>query len=383
MRKLFKNAVVFCEDKHFERHCVLVSGGKIAALCGPDSLPEADETVDCGGMFLTPGFIDIHIHGREGFDCSDNAEKIAKVLPATGVTSFLPTLLTMPFDDTLAALGRLADYIESSENGSDGRAEALGIHSEGIYFSPVRAGAQNPKYLRKPDVAETAELLSRARGHVKIFALAPELEGARDVIAFLAENGVRASMGHTDTGYAEILRGVERGLSGVTHIYNGMSPINHLECGAGGAVAVDELYAEVIADGFHVNEVMLKVLFRTKPADKILMISDNVWISGLPAGSYELAGLPVKNVGDRLIVVCEKYSLAGSCLSLDRALTNVMRLTGAPPEKVLPCLTSNPAVYTGVYDRKGSVTPGKDADINLLTPDFTLNSTYIKGNKVK
>lgn len=379
--KLFKGAQVFCEDGQFKGVNLLVKGEKIEALLPVTEIVDDAEIIDCTGKFITPGFVDIHIHGREGFEATGSIDSLAKCLVKHGVTSFLPTTLTCGFEENLNNLAYIKDYINSQPQG--GVAEAVGIYSEGMYFSREKAGAQNPAFIRDyVDTAELDRMIEAAGGHLKVVALAPEKENAANAVAHLKARGVRASMGHTMATQADATLCVEAGMSGVTHTFDGMSAMTHLDIGASGtAVFTDALYTELIADGYHVNKEFINILMHFKPADKVIFISDNVGASGTPEGKTQLGGVPIINLGDRLVVDNNDgpYSLAGSCLRLCDSIKNVHRFTGIPFERLIPCATVNPAKYIGVYDRKGSLTVGKDADINIFDTEFNLCTTYAKG----
>ena len=377
MLKILKNAFVYLDGK-FERKDIAVDE-KIVEI-GENI--KGENEIDFSEKYITPGFIDIHIHGRGGVDATTDCAALSKILARSGVTSFLPTTLTLSEEDTLKALGYLAHYIENQTN--DG-AEALGIYSEGIFFSKLKCGAQNPDYIKEEiDFSLVEKMLTAANGHIKVMAFAPENKGSAELSAFLKERGIRASMGHTNALEHEIKPCVDKGLSGVTHLYNGMYWMNHLELGAGGVgVFDDRLYAEIITDGYHVNKEFINILFKFKPINKILFISDNVHLSGLPEGKGSMGGVPVIIEKDRLIVdQAEGFSLAGSCLKLTDGIKNVNKMTGISIEELLTCVTKNPAQYVGVYDRKGSIEVGKDSDLNIFDKEFNLLKTYIKGEEV-
>lgn len=338
--------------------------------------------IDLSGKYITPGFIDIHIHGRGGVEATSDCAALSKILAKLGVTSFLPTTLTLSEEETLKALSKLADYIENQDNKG---AEAIGIYSEGIFFSKEKCGAQNPDYIKETiDFKLVESMVEAARGHLKVMAFAPENKGSAQLCAYLKEKGIRASMGHSNATEEEITPCLESGLTGVTHIYNGMRWMNHLELGTGGVGTFDDrLYAELITDGYHVNKEFVNILFKFKPIDKILFISDNVHLSGLPEGKGSMGGVPVIIEKDKLIVdQSSVYSLAGSCLKLTDSIKNVMKMTGISIEELLKCVTKNPAEYVGVNDRKGSIEVGFDADINIFDKEFNLLKTYIKGEEV-
>ncbi|MBR2042720.1 MAG: N-acetylglucosamine-6-phosphate deacetylase [Clostridia bacterium] len=342
----------------------------------------ADKIIDCTDKFITPGFIDIHIHGREGFDVTENCKAVAELLPRYGVTSFLPTTLTKSYSDTLKDLSVLSDYINNQKSG----AEALGIYSEGIFFSKEKCGAQNPENIKvEIDFDFVNKMLAASGGKLKVMAFAPENKGSAELTVLLKQKGVRSSMAHTNALESDVEPCLKNGLDGVTHIYNGMRWMNHLELGASGVgVFNGNLYAELITDGFHVNKEFIKILFAVKPIDKILFISDNVPLSGLPEGKSDMFGVPVKILSDRLEVDNNNgvYSLAGSCLRLCDSIKNVHAFTGIPYEKLIKCVTENPAEYIGVNDRKGSIEVGFDSDINIFDKDFNLIKTFVKGELV-
>lgn len=377
MTTLLKNGNLYLGGKFVKTN--LLFGSKIIAT--GESLT-ADREIDCTGRFITPGFIDIHVHGRQGVDACSDCGALARLLPKYGVTSFLPTTLTKSYGDTLRDLKCIAEYIKAQHKG----AEALGIYSEGIFFSKEKCGAQNPENIKEEiDFDFVLQMLSAAGGTLKVMAFAPENKGAPQLTALLRERGVRASMGHTNALYSQVMPCVKEGLSGVTHIYNGMRWMNHLELGASGAgVFEDSLYAELITDGYHVNKEFIKILFGAKPVDKIIFISDNVPLSGQKEGKGEMSGVPVKILSDRLVVDSDNgvYSLAGSCLRLCDSVKNVHSFTGIPYEQLIKCVTQNPAEYVGVSHRKGSIDQGFDADINVFDKEFNLITTFVKGEEL-
>lgn len=379
---LLHGGMVFTEEGSFEERSILIRDGVIQALLLPSTDVLDAENIDCTGQLITPGFIDLHIHGRNGFDVTQQPNAVARVLPQYGVTSFLPTTLTGPFDDTVQTMHNLADYIHNQPRGC---AQALGIYSEGMYFSREKAGSQNPDYLRNViSQNELEQLIDAADGCLKVIAFAPEKENAPFACAYLKSRGIRTSMAHTNALYSEVMACVAQGLDGVTHIYDGMRGMTHIELGAAGAATfTDALYAELIADGYHVNPEFINILFQFKPLEKIIFVSDNVPPSGTKPGKCELGGLPVINEGNRLVLDTHNdvFSLAGSCLKLCDSIRNVHQFTGLPFEKIIPCATVNPAKYIGVYETKGSIREGKDADLNLFDQKMQLRTTYIRGQK--
>jgi len=374
---VLKNGNVYL-DGSFKK-CDILFDKKIIDI-GQNLVGETE--IDLDGKFVTPGFIDIHIHGRGGFDVSKDCGEVAREIAKCGVTSFLPTTLTLSYDDTLIALQNIANYIE---NDNKCGSQALGIYSEGIFFSKVKCGAQNPQNIKETiDLSFVEKMIKASKNHLKVLAFAPENKGSVELIHYLKDKGIRASMGHTNATESEVKPCVDAGMTGATHLFNGMSGMSHIDLGASGVGVFDErIYTEIITDGFHVNKEFINILFKFKPTDKIIFISDNVNLSGLPEGKGEMAGVPVVITKDKLLVdSSEKYSLAGSCLRLCDSINNVSKMTGICAEDIIKCATENPAKYIGVDDRKGFIKTGFDADINVFDEDFNLVCTYIKGEKV-
>lgn len=385
--KIFKNASVFISDGDFVNASIYVNEGKVEAIINSYESVSCAEVIDCTDKLIVPGFIDIHIHGRCGFDTMnilknpDEIYSLAKSMSGTGVTSFLPTTLTCDFDEYLQVLSHIAEYIDKQPKDC---AQALGIYSESNYFNPVRTGAQNPDLLRAVTTDEIKKAVDAGKGKIRIFALAPELENAIDAIRLLSKQDIVVTMAHTDASYEEAKAAFVAGMKNVTHIFNGMRPMSHLELGATGAgLYLNGLYCEAITDGMHILPEAVNLLFRMKPLDKIIMITDNVWIAGLEDGNYSLGGVPVIKEGNKLMVKSdERYSLAGSCLTLNSALKNVIDFTKRSASEILPCLTSNPAELIGVSDKKGSIKAGMDADLNVLSSGLDVLETYVEGKLI-
>jgi N-acetylglucosamine-6-phosphate deacetylase len=386
-KKIFKNANVFVSDGDFVNASIYVNEGKIEAITNSYIPDNGAEVIDCTDKLIVPGFIDIHIHGRCGFDTMkilnnpDEIHNLAKSMSGTGVTSFLPTTLTCGFDEYLRVLSLIAEYIERQPKDCP---QALGIYSESNYFNPLRTGAQNPDLLRAVTMDEIEKAVEAGKGKIRIFALAPELGNAIDAVRLLSRQGIVVTMAHTDASYEEAKAAFVAGMKSVTHIFNGMRPMSHLEPGATGTgLYLNGLYCEAITDGMHILPEVVNLLYRMKPLDKIVMITDNVWIAGLEDGNYSLGGVPVVKEGNKLIVKSEeRYSLAGSCLTLDVALKNVIAFTKRSVEEILPCLTSNPAALIGMNNRKGSIKVGMDADLNVLSPGLDVLETYVEGELI-
>jgi len=387
-----RNANVYLPDRVLTGGSVYAAGGRIARICGPeDGSPakpdDADEVWDAEGLSIVPGFVDVHVHGGGGADVMDAAEddeaigRIARFHALHGTTSFLATTMTAPRNE----LERAVDgVVRAMERGvAAGGAEVLGLHLEGPFLNPRRCGAQNPALIRPFDRDEMEDLLARGRGAVRLVTLAPECGDALRRIGALRDRGVTVSIGHSEADSETVRRAIEAGASHVTHLFNAMNPLHHREPGiVGAALLRDELTVELICDGFHVHPDVVKLVFAVKRRDRIALVTDAIAAAGMPDGDgYRLGGLPVA-VKEGKAVLRDSGNLAGSCLTMDRALKQAVAFTGLPLAEVLPALTINPARQIGADDRKGSIEVGKDADLVALGPDLTVVRTYVKGVRV-
>lgn len=382
---LFYGGPIYTPWEQMEDGWLRVRDGRIDDMgCGAP--PSAESAVSLAGRKLVPGFIELHMHGRSGvsvMDVTREPEALARLsadLPATGVTTFVPTTLSDEWPRTLAVVGALAEAIRS---GLCAGAQPAGIYSEGVFFNPVRCGAQNPARLRSPSPEDVAELLAAGRGLVRVLALSPELPGAAESVRLLSAEGVVASMAHTDAEFEHVTAAVEAGLTHVTHQFNAMRPMSHLALGASGAgLCLDCLTVEIIADGLHLMPQIVELVFRCKGTENIVLITDSVEFAGCPDGEYDFSGVPVRKTGPKLEVIRDgPFSLAGSCLTLDAALRNALDFTGRPMTQVLPCVTANPARILGL-NRKGCLAPGMDADIAVLDEQNNVCAALAEGRVI-
>lgn len=367
-----------------------IRGGKIAELgemqAGRSPLTEGAQVVDAGGAIVTPGFVDVHVHGGGGYDAMsgrpEDVDGMSLFMASKGATAFLPTTMTVGTELLREAVAAIGSAVERGTPG----AEAAGIHLEGPFLNPKRCGAQNPADMRPPSADELLAYIELAKGHIRLMTIAPEMPGAERVIRLAKSRGITVSVGHSDAAFGQVREAVQWGVSHVTHLFNGMNGLHHRDPGVPGAALVtDELAVEVIGDLIHVHPEVIKLVFRTKPRDKIVLITDGISASGLPDGQYSLGGQPIvtRNGEARLLMPDGSGgSLAGSMLTPDRALANVMAATGLPLEEVLPALTINPSRQAGLGSRKGSLEAGKDADFVLLDDRYEVVATYVKGRKV-
>ncbi|WNS43938.1 N-acetylglucosamine-6-phosphate deacetylase [Paenibacillus sp. MMS20-IR301] len=349
---------------------------------------EEYEQVDARGGMLLPGFIDLHVHGGGGYDAmlatEDQLQGMCRFHAAHGTTSLLATTLTAAHDEIIQSLECAGQFIHP-ERSPDG-ANLLGIHLEGPFLNPARCGAQNPEDLREPSIEEFEAFWAASQGSIKLMTIAPELGHAEEVIRHAVCRGVVVSLGHTDADFAVMQSAVEWGASQVTHLFNGMKPLHHREPGAaGGALILDPLAVEVICDGVHVHPDLMKWIFRAKPEGKVLLITDSMCAAGCLAGEYVLGKLPVRMRQGKVYLKQEdrtEGSLAGSSLTMIEALANAVRFTGMDIADIVPALTVHPAVQIGAAAAKGTIEPGKDADLVLVNEQFKVLRTFVRGRQV-
>lgn len=362
---------------------VRAEAGRIVAV-GADVRPaDGDRIVDASGLTLLPGFIDIHSHGRSGADfcdATDDAfEKIGTGKLADGVTSFLATGLTRP-DDELAEMCRCAERYRANGAG----ATCLGVHLEGPFFNGDMAGAQNPAYLKKPDAA----LVKRLDGISPVLkvSLAPELEGAEDCIRELSDAGIVTSGGHSAAGYDTFEKARSAGMTHLTHFCNAMMPIHHLRpTMVTGGLLADDVFVEIITDGVHLSDPMIRLIAKAKGPDRLMVITDAMCAAGEPDGTYSLGGLRVKVERGRATLADVPYdpkavvsNVAGSVALYPDCFRRFVRVTGWPLEECVKAAGFNQCRSMGIYDR-GEIAAGQIADMVLVDDDFVPQKTIVGG----
>lgn len=326
-----------------------------------------------------PGMIDMHIHGANGADTMDATPKalstIASILPQEATTSFLATTITQSEEAIEAAISNAAAMIGHQE---PGEAEIIGIHLEGPFISKDKAGAQPEKYIIAADMALFDKWQKLSGGHIREVTLAPEIEDGLALIHHLARQHVVASIGHSNGVEEDLIRAIKAGATQVTHVYNGMRGMHHREPGIlGGALMHHELYTELICDGRHVCPGMVNLAYKLKGSDRMILITDAMRAKCLKNGIYDLGGQEV-HVKDGLAVLASG-TIAGSVLKMDQAIRNILTFTDATLEDVVQMGAINPALQCGVYDRKGSLEIGKDADFIILDENNRLVLTVCRG----
>ena len=358
---------------------VRVEDGRIVSV-GRDVRPAAgDRTVDADGLTLLPGFVDIHSHGRSGCDFCDATdaafETIGRDKLKDGVTGFLATGLTRP-EEELAELCRCAERYKARGEG----ATCLGVHLEGPFFNAEMAGAQNPAYLMRPDAALVKRL--HAISPVRKVSLAPELEGAEACIRELAAAGIVASGGHSAADYATFERARLAGMTHLTHFCNAMIPIHHLRPSmVTGGLLADDVFVEIITDGVHLSDPMIKLIARTKGPDRVMVITDAMCAAGCPDGIYSLGGLRVSVANGKATLADVPYdpkavvsNVAGSVALFCDCFRRFVRVTGWPLEEAVKAAGYNQCRSLGIMDR-GEIAPGQVADLVLLDEDLVPQET--------
>jgi len=374
---------------------VLVGDGKILSVTqsAPDGdgkilsvthdAPDGDGLIelDAAGNYLSPGFIDIHNHGRLYADVMDNSReslsRIAKDLLSHGVTGFLITTQSAPHEHTLDVIRTSAEYIRDPD--PDG-AQPLGIYLEGPYFSESKKGAQQIPQYGGVDLRELEELIGAGEGLIRVVALAPELPNATQAIRMLTERGIVASAAHTIADYETAVGAIDAGVSLLTHTFNAMNPLGHREPGVPGACLTDRrVTCEAIVDGLHLHPATVKLIHIVKGSEGIVLISDSVAAAGIPDGVYDYMGMKV--TVHKGAVRMPDGTLVGSTISLDTAVRNMSAFTGCSVSEAVTMAAFNPAHLLGFGVEKGAIEAGKDADLIIFDENVNIRSV-IAGGKI-
>ena len=379
------SAALYTPLEVIERPLVLIDGGLIIEVCtrAKAGVPLNATHTDFGDCILVPGLIDVHIHGSAGYDVMHADEtgrgRMEEFLALKGVTSYFPTTVAAPMDATLGALAHMADAIESAKH-NRGRAQPLGIHLEGPFLSHMRRGVHQPDHLMQPSVAAFEKFWQAARGHMRVMTIAPELPGADEVIHHAAEHGVCVSLGHTDADLAATKTAIAAGASHATHTFNAMRPLDHRAPGILGEVLTNaSLTADIIADGIHVHPTVIKLFLEAKGENTAVLITDANAAAGMPDGTYMLGPLKVEVKDGKCL---SEGKLAGSVLTLDRAVRNVMKFAQWNLQQAVRAASLNPAASVGEQG-KGSVRAGADADLVALSAEGEVKATIVRGEVIQ
>jgi N-acetylglucosamine-6-phosphate deacetylase len=387
MKTAFTARRLFTPTEEIYEPLLVVEDGRIAELSSRSdkSVAVNAKIVDFGDATFAPGFLDIHIHGGVGIDAmraaASDLPRLGKFLANHGVTGYFPTTVAAPLDATCEALERLADAIEAESNqkanGDSPSARPLGIHLEGPFLSHKRRGVHPPEYLATPTVEIFDRLWQAARGHVRIMTIAPEIPGAMEVIAEAARRGVCVSIGHSDAEMLVAQQAVKAGARHATHTFNAMRPLDHRDPGIIGEVLSDDcITADLIADGIHVSPPVVKVFLQAKGVERAVLITDAISATGMPDGRYKLGPIEV-DVKDGKCTA--NGSLAGSVLTMDRAVRNVTKFSNWTLRDAVRAATLNPARAAGLPPTVGVLTPGAQADFTILNSSGEVLKTVVGG----
>jgi N-acetylglucosamine-6-phosphate deacetylase len=370
-----------------EHPLMLVEEGRVLKIStrGGGQVPAGVSVSDFGRRWMVPGYVDLHIHGSAGYDVMDAAAEalaaIEQLLTRHGVTSYFPTTVTAPMDTTLRALERLADAIENGERekknaGGQISALPLGIHLEGPFISHARRGVHPPENLLAPTLPLFDRFWQAARGRIRMITIAPELEGAPEVIAEAVRRGVCVSLGHSDADLAAAGLGIAAGARHATHTFNAMRPLDHRSPGILGAVLTDRrVSADLIADGVHLDPAVVKLLANAKGPAQTVLVTDAISATGMPDGRYHLGSFEVE-VRDGKCMAGGK--LAGSVLTMDRGVCNLARFAEWDLPWAVAAASQNPARVARIAN-KGVLAVGADADFVVLSPEGEVLQTFVGG----
>lgn len=376
--KYIVNGTVLLPGGEVSGKALAFDAGKIVGI--EDAVPAGAQTIDAAGGYVAPGLVDVHCHGFMGWDASNASAgellAMSRQMARWGTTAWLPTTMTLDWpvlERCFDAIRRaMADSLAPEWRG----AQVLGCHAEGPFISVKKKGAQSEASIQRPDI----EKLRPWTDVVKLMTVAPEVDGALAFIRAAAKLGVVLSMGHTAATAHEALAGVEAGVTHATHTFNGMSGMTHREPGAAGAALSDgRVYCELIADTFHVDPMLFALMAKLK-GDKLVLITDSIQVAHLPDGPHDQSGQTV--IVDGIRCRFPDGTIAGSSLTMDLAVRNFRKHTGLPLYEVVNMASLYPARSVGMDAKKGSLEPGKDADILITDHDFHVQRTFVRGEEV-
>lgn len=383
------NANIITPSGFLKDGILIIADGKIAEIGTKNITIENAKEIDAGGKYVSPGFIDMHVHGGGGHDFMDNTLEafltIANTHAKYGTTALMPTTLSCEKQDLLTTLA----IYEKANAINTGGADFVGIHIEGPYFAMSQKGAQDPRYIRNPDPAEYQEILAASK-HIKRWSAAPELPGTIEFGQFLQKNNVLAAIAHTDAIYEEVVEAFEIGFTHATHFYSCMSGVSRRNAfryaGAiEAAYLLDDMTVEIIVDGVHLPAPLLKLIYKIKGADHTALITDAMRGAGMPEGPSKLGslkdGLEVI-IEDGVAKLPDRTAFAGSVATADRLVRNMIKLADISLFDTIKMASTTPAKILKINDSKGELVVGKDADIVVFDQDINIQTTIVKGNVV-
>jgi N-acetylglucosamine-6-phosphate deacetylase len=383
-RIIISNGTIITPFQLLEDRVVIIEKEKIIAITDIKediAILENVEVIEARNKFIVPGYIDIHVHGGGGSDVTDGEYEDIKQIAIThsrfGTTAFLPTAATMDKDKIIKSL----KSIHEAKSKGTGAAEILGIHLEGPYINPEKKGAQKEEDIKKISIEEFLEFNRASDNLIRLVTIAPEMPGAIDFIRWLHKQGIIISVGHSNATYKQVQEGIQAGLSHITHTFNAMSGLHHREPGVvGAALSSPKLTVEIIADGIHLHPVVIKILIQAKESEKIMLITDAMKATGIVEGIYHVNGREVTVAKGQARL--KDGTLAGSVLTMDKAVRNLVTKVGISLMKAVQMASFNPAKCLGIDDRKGSLEPGKDADIVILNKNLEAELTMVAGKVI-
>lgn len=380
MEQYIVNGNVFLEGS-FQKKTIGVEDGRIRILPEDEKCQDGAKVYDADGKKVVPGFLDIHTHGAVGVDVNaasaDELGKIGHFMATQGTTSWLCSVLTDTKEQTLWCIDEFKKHKEKEYDA----ANLLGIHLEGPFLASEFKGAMPEHLLRGADLALLKEYQEAAEGNIKYLTVSPEVEGIVDMIPAVRELGIVVAIGHSGADYDTSMKAIENGAASCTHIFNAMKLLHQHFPAIMGAALESDIYCEAICDGRHLHPGVVRLLLKTKGIDRVVAITDSIMAAGLPDGNYKL-GVNDVVVVDGDAKLASNGVRAGSTLTTGQALKNIMAFTGRPIEEVLKLLTENPAKLIGVFDKKGSIAEGKDADLVILDEDNNVADTFVMGKQI-
>jgi N-acetylglucosamine-6-phosphate deacetylase len=401
-RKIFKERIlmastailagsIFTPSEEIAPGVILVDGHRITEVGTKDSvkIPAGSTVIDHSDRTITPGFVDMHIHGAAGHDFMEATPEaistIGAFLARHGTTSYVATTVTAGIDRTIEAATGLGEIVRAARSTDSAHgpavAQPLGVHFEGPFLNVIRRGAHPAADIQKPNLGTLKKLLDATGGAALVLDLAPEMDNALSLLEHARGRGVRVGIGHSNAVYEEAERAIDAGATQAVHLYNAMRPFSHRDPGIIGASLTDDrLSAELICDGLHVDPAAVRLLVRAKGLSRVILITDSLSATGMPDGVYQLGQFTVHVVGG----VCRtsEGNLAGSSIVLAQAVRNLAKFTGFSFKECLSCATFNPAKLLGFEDQKGVVAAGADADLAVLDENYMVKQAYVRGRPV-
>lgn len=379
MNLAINNADIITPFRVIKRGSLVIEGKKIAAIGEAKEvrIPSGIRTINAEGMMVTPGFVDLLVHGGGGYGFADmsteSVEKISEFYFRHGTTGLLAALYSKPEKEMIADVRRIAEFCRTSKSSN-----VWGIHLEGPFINKELHGAMKKDYLWQPSVEKWRKLFEVSQGYIRLMTIAPELAGVEEVMREAAKNDVVLSIGHSAATYPEVLKAIDNGAAHVTHMFNAMKPFHHREPGVVlAAMLHNELKVELIADGIHVHPAVMRLMYQVKGEGGIVLISDAIRASGMPDGEYTFMDQKILVKGKKAYL--PDGTLAGSTLTMEQAVKNMVQLVDVPLTHAVRMATLNGAKVLGLEHHKGILAVGKDADLVVLDQDFRVQMTVYEG----